>query len=98
MRLLVLLTAAAIGVSAFAPADARPRDLEQESAWKGTKEGRILPLPMIESRILPRMRGFEYLGPEFGGGSYRLKFMRDGQIVWIDVDARTGRIIGKSGF
>jgi uncharacterized membrane protein YkoI len=28
---------------------------------------------------------------------YRLKFIRGGQIVWIDVDARTGQVVGHSG-
>src|SRR4051812_7213098 len=81
-------------------ADARPRDREQDAAFKGTKEGRFVPLRTIESQIVPRMRGFDYLGPELdpGGGYYRLKFMRGAQVIWIDVDARTGRVVGKSGF
>jgi len=56
-----------------------------------------MPLPMIERRVMPFMGGAEYLGPEFRGDSYRLKFMRDGRVIWVDVDAATGRIIGKSG-
>ena len=46
---------------------------------------------------MPFMGGAEYLGPEFMGKSYRLKFMRDGRVIWVDVDAATGRIIGRSG-
>ena len=38
-----------------------------------------------------------YLGPEFRGDTYRLKFMRDGRVIWVDVDAATGRIKGRSG-
>ncbi|HWH17519.1 MAG TPA: hypothetical protein VNT77_04160 [Allosphingosinicella sp.] len=99
MRFLVALTAAAIGLTAIAPAEAtRPRFREQDEAWRGTREGHILPLRAIEAMIIPRMRGADYLGPEFDGERYRLKFMRQGQVMWIDVDARTGRIIGKSGF
>ena len=58
-----------------------------------------MPLRAIEARIVPRMRGFDYLGPELDSSSalYRLKFIRGGQIVWIDVDARTGHIVGHSG-
>jgi len=73
----------------------RPRD--QDRAFQATREGRSMPLPMIERRVMPFMGGAEYLGPEFRGDSYRLKFMRDGRVIWVDVDAATGRIISKSG-
>ena len=39
----------------------------------------------------------EYLGPEFRGDIYRLKFMRGNRVIWVDVDAATGRIVGRSG-
>lgn len=98
MRILLVLIAA-LGMTAVAPsADARPRDREQDEAWRMTKQGHILPLRTIESMIVPRMRGAEYLGPEFDGDRYRLKFMHKGRVMWVDVDARTGRILGKSGF
>jgi uncharacterized membrane protein YkoI len=98
-RFILALCAAATSMMAIAPvADARPRDREQDEAWRRAREGQILPLRSIESMIVPRMRGADYLGPEFNGDVYRLKFMRGGQVVWIDVDARTGHIIGKSGF
>ena len=57
----------------------------------------LIPLPQIEERVVPRMRGSTYLGPELHGGSYRLKFIRDGKVIWVDVDARTGRILGTTG-
>ncbi len=81
------------------PADARPRDREQDAALRAMQEGRILPLRAIEGMILPRMRGFDYLGPELDVASarYRLKFMRGPQVVWVDVDGRTGQVIGHSG-
>lgn len=97
MRILPLLLSAVIGVTALAPAaDARPRDREQDKAWRQTREGHIMPLRVIESMIVPRMRGADYLGPELNGDEYRLKFMRRGQVIWIDVDARTGRVVGNS--
>lgn len=98
LRFLILLALAATAVT---PSSAmRPRDREQDAAFRGTQEGRFIPLRNIEARILPRMGGFHYLGPEFdpGAGRYRLKFMRGAQVVWIDVDARSGEIVGKSGF
>ncbi|MEQ7874632.1 hypothetical protein ABDK56_11580 [Sphingomonas sp. ASV193] len=70
---------------------------DQDRAYALTQRGRSMPLPMIERRVLPAMPGADYLGPEFNGNSYRLKFMRDGRVIWVDVDAATGRIIGKSG-
>lgn len=98
MRLLLLI--AALGMTALAPAaDAGPRDRDQDAAYKATQQGRIMPLRTIESRIVPRMGDAEYLGPELdpGSGTYRLKFMREGRVIWIDVDARTGQVRGSSG-
>jgi hypothetical protein len=73
----------------------RPRD--QDRAFRATQEGRSMPLPQIERRVIPRMGGADYLGPEFRGGNYRLKFMDKGRVIWVDVDANTGKIINKSG-
>lgn len=102
MRLLsaLLLACTLAGAAASAPAAAGPRERDQESAFRGTRAGRIIPLRAIEQRIVPQMRGFDYLGPEYYAeiGRYRLKFLRGQRVVWIDVDARTGEIIGKSGF
>jgi hypothetical protein len=44
------------------------------------------------------MRGADYLGPEldYESGRYRLKFMRGADVIWVDVDARTGQVIGQS--
>jgi hypothetical protein len=96
MNLYRTLLAAALGAGLFAsPALAdRPRD--QDRAFEATKQGRSMPLPSIERRVMPFMDGADYLGPEFNGRNYRLKFMRDGHVIWIDVDAATGRIIRKS--
>jgi hypothetical protein len=94
-----LIAATALTATAF-PAVAGPRERDQESAFRGAQAGRIIPLRAIEQRIVPLMRGFDYLGPEYYAdiGRYRLKFLRGQRVVWIDVDARTGEVIGKSGF
>jgi hypothetical protein len=98
----VLLLAAALCAppSLAPPADAHPpRPREQDEAFRAREQGRIMPLRAIENRVVPHMRGFDYLGPELQtGGRYRLKFMRGQQVVWIDVDARTGDIVARSGF
>jgi len=102
MRILsaLLIAATALSAAASAPATAGPRERDQASALKGAQTGRIIPLRAIEARIVPQMRGFSYLGPEYYAdiGRYRLKFLRGQRVVWIDVDARSGEVIGKSGF
>jgi hypothetical protein len=71
-----------------------PRDADR--AFNATREGRAMPLPRIERRVMPFMGGADYLGPEFNGDTYRLKFVKDGRVIWVDVDAATGRIKGRS--
>lgn len=97
MRLFPTLFAAALGSALIAsPALAdRPRD--QDRAFRATQEGRSMPLPRIEQRVVPMMGGADYLGPEYRGETYRLKFVRDGRVIWVDVDAATGRVIGETG-
>ena len=84
----------AIALLAGAPVAAQSRN-DQASAREQAEAGRNLPLREIERRIIPQMKGNEYLGPEYDGeaAAYRLKFIRDGQVIWVDVDARTARIL-----
>lgn len=78
-------------------ADMRRRDVD--AAYQATLRGQVRPLPEIEARVLPRMGGASYLGPEYDPDTarYRLKFMRGGSVIWVDVDGRTGAVIGQSG-
>lgn len=71
---------------------------DQGEARREAMAGTQLSLREIEQRILPQMRGNEYLGPAYDSTAraYRLKFIRDGRVTYVDVDARTGRIIGRS--
>ena len=96
-RFLASIAAAALLVPAT---PALAQDNDQGKARKEMRAGNVLPLREIEGRILPRMRGFQYLGPAYDSTAmaYRLKFLRGSQVVYVDVDARTGAIIGKSGF
>jgi hypothetical protein len=96
MRLLLLIAAAGLAATP-ACADARglQRRGDQEAAYRAMQEGRILSLPEIRARI--RVPGAEFIGVEFDGRIYRLKFMRGADVIWIDVDARTGRILGRMG-
>ncbi len=72
---------------------------DQQRAWDARREGRILPLPEIERRVLPQMSGLKYLGPELDADSniYTLKFLRnDNAVIWVRVDGRTGQIISRT--
>jgi hypothetical protein len=72
---------------------------DQWRAFEQRREGRILPLRAIEGRVVPSMRGADYLGFDFDGESavYTLKFLRDGRVIWVEVDGRSGQIIGRTG-
>ena len=64
---------------------------EQDNAYRATQQGRIMPLPEIRARI--NIPGAEFIGVEFDGRVYRLKYMREGEVIWIDIDAATGQIL-----
>jgi len=112
LRILLLAGLVATGLtSATALAD-RPRDRgpqsvpqsmqpqgphrEQERAFEATRDGRSMPLPQLERRVMPFMGGADYLGPEINNGAYRMKFIQNGRVIWVDVDPQTGRIIRRS--
>jgi hypothetical protein len=69
---------------------------ESDRAFEAKREGRSMPLPQLERRVLPFMGGADYLGPELNGPTYRMKFIQNGRVIWIDVDPQTGRIIRRS--
>jgi hypothetical protein len=73
---------------------------DQDRAFKAMREGRVLPLPEIERRVRPMMGDARYLGPEFDPdtGIYTLKFLRNGTVIWVKVDGRSGQIIGRTGY
>jgi hypothetical protein len=96
-KLFISIAAAAFLAGGLAtPAVAQPRG-DQASAREEMKAGRSMPLREIERRVMadPRVRGYSYLGPEYDGeaSAYRLKFIREGQVMWVDVDARTARVL-----
>ncbi len=89
-----LLFAAAVLASGTGPVLAQGRS-DQASARQQMQAGQTLSSREIERRIIPQMKGHEYLGFEYDGAAsaYRLKFINGGQVVWVDVDARTARIL-----
>jgi hypothetical protein len=94
-----LLLAAGFVASAWAPTAALAGHRDQDDAYENARTGRIRPLPEIERRVSRDMGDASYLGPEYDAGSdrYRLKYMRQGSVIWIDVDGRTGRVVGHTG-
>ena len=96
----VLAALAAAGLAVAAPAAAAQEQSlsDQGEARREAQAGTQLSLREIERRILPQMRGSEYLGPAYDSTAraYRLKFIREGRVTYVDVDARTGRVIGRS--
>jgi uncharacterized membrane protein YkoI len=86
------------GGLAVPAASQRGRDAErgdQASAREQMQAGREMAPRDIERRIVPQMKGSDYLGFEYdsGASAYRLKFLKEGQVTWVDVDARTGRVM-----
>ena len=75
------------------PALARRDD--QGVAREEMAKGKVKRLEDIERAVIPRMRGMQYLGPEYDSVAqvYRLKFIDRGRVIFVDVDARTGGIL-----
>ena len=104
-KLLISLVAGATlacGMNA-SPALAQQKRGDQDSARKELRAGNMLPLREIERMVVPQIerRGsIQYLTPEFDpvARAYRLKFIDNskGQVIWVDVDGRTGRIMNIS--
>ena len=96
MKKIVASLAALALLAPVAPALAQRND--QGEARKEMRAGNVLSLRQIEGRVLPQMRGSEYLGPAYDSVAmaYRLKFIKDGRVTYVDVDARTGRVLGIS--
>lgn len=69
----------------------------QGAARKEMRAGAVRSLREIERRVLPTMPDSQYLGPEYDprAMAYRLKFIRNGRVTFVDVDARTGAVIGQ---
>ena len=82
-------------------AGAQGRHGDQDTAFHGRQSGELRPLREIESGIVPdmRRRGADYIGAEFDGDTvrYRLKFVRDGSVIWVDVDGHTGVVVARAG-
>ena len=75
------------------------QDSGQEAASQRRLQGDLLPVREIERRVVPRMPGAQYLGFDYepSTGVYTLKFLRNGSVIWVDADGRTGNILRRTG-
>ena len=94
-----ILLGLALGAAAVTPAvGQRHQYPDQDAARRAMRAGEIRSLRDIQRRWRDDMPGYDFLGSDYdpSTGNYRLKFMRNGSVSWIDVDGRTGREIGRS--
>jgi len=97
MRLFRTLLTAVLAAGLLTTPALAQRKREQDRAFEGARRGRVLPLPELRERVMPMVgRDATPLSPEISGRTYRMKFMRGGRVIWVDVDADTGRVIRRS--
>ena len=82
----------------------------QDAERRDTQAGKALPLRQIEAIVFQSLGApvcsnssrqddcYEYLGPAYDPSAvaYRLKFMRNSRVTFVDIDARTGRVLRRS--
>jgi uncharacterized membrane protein YkoI len=95
MRLSSLFLLLVVGFSPIPLAAAGPDDV------KGRVEaGEILPFEPIRNRVVAQTPG-DYIGVEFDPATlrYRFRFLVGGNVVNVDIDARTGRrLVARQSF
>ena len=81
-------------IAAVPPAAAQR---EQDNAYRLAKEGHIMQLGDILAAVSQHVAG-KFIGSEFDAAQmmYRLRYMDGTTVRNVDVDARTGRVMGRS--
>jgi hypothetical protein len=95
MRRHLLLLAAIGAASAAAPATAQPMRASQDrlEAFRGVREGNLLPLHVIRDRVGAAYPESRMIGADLIGATYRLRLMRGRDVLIVDVDARSGQLL-----
>ena len=93
LRTILLAAVFAAGLTSAPALADPPRDADK--AFRSREQGRSMPLPQLEQRVMPMMGGADYLGPELNGSVTRMKFIQNGRVIWVDVDGQ-GRVIRRS--
>lgn len=97
-----LLLCGGLGLAVPAVADPDRRDdyrhrSDQDAARRAMLDGSVMPFSVLKRRVEEQIGDdAQYLGSEFlpDRNRYRLKYMRDRNVMWVDVDGRTGAITG----
>ncbi|MCA1749696.1 MAG: hypothetical protein ABR601_10455 [Parasphingopyxis sp.] len=89
------------GVAALlaVPGGAHAQRSEQDAAYESRQQGRAMPLRVVERRVVTQMRGYDYLGNPIyfeTTNVYRFTFIRRNEVVRVDADAGSGRIVDRS--
>lgn len=94
MKKLLIPLAIALCLPAM-PVQAGSPGSAQDKAREDLRAGKIMRIRDIENTVIPAMNGAQYLGFEYDpvAMAYRLKFIRNGRVIFVDVDARTGEVI-----
>jgi uncharacterized membrane protein YkoI len=96
MRVRPALSAVALLLAGPSIAEAHgQRRSDQMRAYDARRGGRMLSQQEIERRVVPAMGDAQYLGLELddAGEVYTLKFVRNGMVIWVRVDGRSGKIL-----
>ena len=90
-----------VGPLASPAAAQQNRRQEQRNLREDMRKGSVQSLRQIEANVVPAMkrRGADYIGAEYDSSAlrYRLKFIRQTSVIWIDVDGRSGAIVARAG-
>jgi hypothetical protein len=87
------------GATLPATAQGFSRGQEQKEARRAMLDGDVMPFSIIKRRVESEMGDSTYVGvaPPPREGIYRMQFLRkDGKVLWVDVDGKTGNIIGRT--
>ena len=76
------------------------RNNEQDEARENMLDRKVMPFSIIKRRTESAMQDeATYVGiaPSPREGIYRMQFLRkDGRVIWVDVDGKTGNIIART--
>ena len=92
-----LLALTATSLPANAQSFARGED--QRAARRAMLDGEVMPFSIIKRRVEREMPEAQYVGvaPSVREGVYRMQFLQhNGKVIWVDVDGKTGNIIGRT--
>ena len=91
------LAAISLPAAAFALAPTGAAQDSQQAKRRNQAPG--VSVREIERRVSPTVPGGQYLGFDYDPATdiYTLKFLREGAVIWVDVDGRTGRIVRRTG-